>query len=93
MPYHGDTMITGKSYTLLKTYRDEFSPCDLDIFIGGYTFQDEEDESNESPLENGITQILKGSSMWFPIVVVDRGYDVLPKNVKKDRISNDNFSY
>ena len=61
---------------------------DLGIFLGGYIFQDDEDVKNGRPIESGITQILRGSSEYFPIVVVDRGYDILPKNVKKDRIGN-----
>ena len=63
------------------------------ISVGSYIFQDEENAKEGRPLEHGIIEILKGSSRYFPIVVVDRGYDILPKNVKKDRISKYSFNW
>ena len=53
-------------------------------------YQDIESEEDGQALDYALTQVLKGTSEWFVLLTIDRGYDVIPKNTNKDRISTDN---
>ena len=48
--------------------------------------EDQDDEEEGRKLESGLLQLLLGTEQFFPIIIADRGYDKIPKNVKKDNI-------
>ena len=62
----------------------------ISITSGSISFQENaEEEGNVGAvqLDAGISDLLRGTKRYRIVLVVDKGYDVFPKNVKKDRIS------